>query len=83
MNVMAVVQGLILRMFRDWVFAATVDSISGGTVKVIRDGQSQPEGVFYAAANGLAAGLSGGHRVLVVDVTGSGGYVVVCRIVNS
>lgn len=82
MNVLAEVRRLWLEWHRASIFIATVDSISGGSIKVIRDGQSTAEPVFYAAANGLAAAVSAGHRVLVVDASGEGGYVVVCRVVT-
>lgn len=81
-NVLAEAQRLWRAFHRETSFLATVDSVSGGSIKVKRDGQPAAEPIFYAAANGLAAAVAAGQRVLVLDPTGEGGYVVVCRVVT-
>ena len=55
-------------MFKDRVFIATVNAVSGGVVKIIRPGQATADTVFYPAAQGLSALLSVGDHVLVIVV---------------
>lgn len=73
---------LIQRTNREACFIATVVSTGGNGIKVRRDSSPTDDGVFYAAAAGLAAAVSAGDRVLVIDASGSGGYVVVCEVVQ-
>lgn len=82
MNVLAEAKKLVANWHRDTHFFATVDSVDGNKIAIVRDGQTIADPVAYAAASGLAAAVSAGDRVLVVDGTGNGGYVVVCEVVN-
>ena len=80
LNVLAEARRLINRLHRERSFRATVDSVAGNTIKVIRTGQAAPDDQFYAAAAGLAAAVSPGDEVYVVDITGGGAYFVVAEI---
>lgn len=80
MNIMAEVQRLIYRTHRELSFLATVTDTSGSTIQVQRDGQAVPDASYYQGVDGLAAAVSPGDRVYVVDVTGSGGYLVVAAL---
>lgn len=82
-NILDAAAQLFARRHRQTHFQATVVDTSGGTIQVQRDGQATPEGVFYAAYSGVAAAVSPGDRVGVVDFTGDGAYVVTGKIVNS
>lgn len=82
MNVLAEAKRLIGVWHRDTHFLATVDSVDGNKIAILRDGQTTPDSVAYAAASGLAAAVVAGDRVLVVDATGNGGYVVLCEVVS-
>lgn len=83
MNILAAAAALFQRRHRDTHFAATVIDKSGGTIKVQRDGSPAPEAIYWAAISGVAATVSAGDRVAVVDLTADGGYVVLGKIVNS
>lgn len=80
LNVLAEAARLIQRHHRDTHFVATVASVSGNRIFVIRDGQTATDGLAYAAAAGLAAAVSPGDRVLVIDATAKGGYIVLCEV---
>lgn len=82
LNVLAQAKALIGAWHRDTHFLATVSSVSGNRIFVLRDGQTAADPLAYAAAAGLAAAVIAGDRVLVVDATGKGGYVVVCEVVS-
>lgn len=79
-NLMADVKALIQRIHRDCHFIATVEDTSGNTIQIRRSGASTPDGSYYQAADGVAAAVSPGDKVLVVDVTAAGGYLVVCKV---
>jgi hypothetical protein len=80
LNPLAEALKLIKLRHRVTHFRAVVDSVSGNTIKIIRNGASAADDQFYAAAAGLAAAVSPGDEVLVEDYTGEGDYVVVIEI---
>ncbi len=63
------------------IFLADVDSTSGNKIKIIRRAQPSPDGTFYPATAGLAAAVSPGDTVLVINL-GGGSYVVIAKIVT-
>ena len=81
MNVMEAALELVANFLADRVFNATVDSTSGGLIKVKRLDQAAADGEFYPAASGLAASVSNGDIVMCMVV---GGHVqVVMKVVTS
>ncbi len=73
------VQDDIRKFLGERIFNATVDSVSGGLIKIIRLDQTDTDGQFYPAATGLAAAVAPGDLVLCVV---AGGVVqVVAEIV--
>lgn len=79
-NVMVEVRKLLHQRHQSTHFVATVTDTSGSTIQVQRDGQTVPDGSFYAATDGLAAAVVAGDRVFVVDVSGDGGYLVLAKL---
>lgn len=75
------IRDTISRDQRDQVFRATVDSVDGVQIAIIRIGQTVPDAQSYPAADGLAAAVAPGDEVLVVRV--GRGNVVVCQIVRN
>lgn len=67
------------RMFSERWFLAEVVSVDSNQISVKRLGYQVTEGPF-AAADGLAAAVSGGDRVLVTLVGGH--YIVICKVVT-
>ena len=61
-------------------FVATVDSVSGGLIKIKRPGQSTADAVFSPAAAGLAAAVSAGDKVWCVE---RGQVIVLVEVVTS
>lgn len=82
LNPLAEAKRLIERSHRDTHFLATATGFTGNRIFILRDGQTTADPVAYAAAAGLAATIAGGERVLVIDPTGKGGFVVVCEVLN-
>lgn len=81
-NVVGVMLAVFQKRHRETHFQATVVDKTGGTIRVRRDGEDA-EPLPYAAFSGVAALVSAGDRVGVVDFTGDGGWVVVGKIVSS
>ena len=81
MNVMEAARRMLATFYAERVFNATVDSTSGGLVKIKRLDQAAADGEFYPAASGLAASVSNGDIVMCMVV---GGHVqVVMKVVTS
>ena len=81
MNVMEAARRMLATFYAERVFNATVDSTSGGLVKIKRLDQAAADGEFYPAASGLAATVSNGDIVMCMVV---GGHVqVVMKVVTS
>lgn len=77
MNVIAVVAELFHARHRATHFFATVTAVGAATIQIQRDGQSAPDETYYAASTSAIAAATPGERVLVVDVTDTGGLFVV------
>ena len=81
MNVMEAARRMLATFYSDRIFNATVDSTSGGLIKIKRLDQAAADGEFYPAAAGLAASVSNGD---IVECHVVGGHVqVVAKIVTS
>lgn len=61
---------------RDTHFRAIVTDTAGNTIQIRRVEQANPDEQYYAAHEGIAAAVSPGDEVTVVDFTGEGGYIV-------
>lgn len=81
-NILDVVRTFWEKRHRETHFRAIVADKAGNTIQIQRLGHEAADVTFYAAAKGLAASVDVGDYVLVVDLTGSGSYVVVCEIVS-
>jgi len=68
MNVRKVSQDDAKRIYSSRKFFAHVDSVSGGTIKIIRLGQAAADAQFYPAAVGLAAAVSPGDLVVCSQI---------------
>lgn len=80
LNPLAEAASMIVDHYRSSQFIATVISTDGNKVNIQRIGSSVTEGPFAAAA-GLAAGLSPGDIVKVARV-GRGAFIVEYEVVN-
>lgn len=78
-NVMVEVKALVMRIFKERTFLATVVSDDGTKITIVRDGQTVAEGP-YAAHYGVAALVAPGDRVTVQDFADQG-YVVTGKVV--
>ena len=69
-----------LRHDADQIFLGTVAALSGNRAQIIRNGQTQADGQFYATSITLAGLLSVGDTVIVHRV--GGGYYVADKQVS-
>ena len=81
MNLLAEAARLDREAWSDNCFIANFDSKSGGLVKIKRPEKAAADPEFYMAAEGLAATLGGGEKLLCLNVNGE--IVVVSVIVTS
>lgn len=66
---------------RGHFFLAEVADTSGNLIQITRRSAANPDSVYYPAAAGLAASVSPGDTVLVIDL-GANEYVVIGEIVT-
>lgn len=79
-GIMLDVKNLFIKLFKQKMFLATVDSVDVLEINIIRNGQTVVEGP-YPAADELAAAVSPADVVLVMEVGGV--LTVITKIVNN
>lgn len=79
-GIMLDVKNLFIKLFKQKMFLATVDSVDVLEINIIRNGQTVAEGP-YPAADELAAAVSPADVVLVMEVGGV--LTVITKIVNN
>lgn len=79
-GIMLDVKNLFIKLFKQKMFLATVDSVDVLEINIIRNGQTVAEGP-YPATDGLAAAVSPADVVLVMEVGGV--LTVITKIVNN